>query len=265
MMDYELKTYYLDKPLVIGRVFDVFIPSEIKKDIAIFIVHGGGWRAGSRQCFHSIMEEFCNRGYMVATTDYRLYAKDAFEQVADIRETYDAFVSLLKEKNLPLKIAVYGESAGAHLVSLLSCANPGEIGEKCNLKNEWVKPYCVMLQSTPVDFLPFESMMPSMRRSMQSIAGAPYEQEPERYQRLSLINYIREDNPQIFFMEAQYENLFYSHHTKAVCDKHNTMGIESKWKVYEGAEHGFFFELERKVQKEAFEDICAYLEGNLVL
>ena len=81
-MDYEIRTYYLDKPLKVGRVFDVFMPSEIKKDVALFIVHGGGWRAGSRQLHHSIIEEFVNRGYVVATTDYRLYAKDAFEQLA---------------------------------------------------------------------------------------------------------------------------------------------------------------------------------------
>ena len=188
MSKYSIKTYYNDYPLVVGRVFDVFEPETITKDTAIFMVHGGGWRAGSRQKFHQIMEAFCLRGYFVASTDYRLNAKDAFVQLSDVRASYDAFVSLLKQKNRPLKIAVYGESAGAHLASLLTCAEPGEAGEENSLQNEWVKPCKAMLQATPVDFAPFESMMPSARNMMLSIAGVSYEAAPEVYERLSFKN-----------------------------------------------------------------------------
>ena len=95
---------------------------------------------------------------------------------------------------------------------------------------------------------------------MQSIAGVAYETAPEVYERLSLKNYIRKDNPPVFFMEAEYENLFYSKHTKEVYERHLAWGIASKWKVYEGMEHGFFFDLVRKGQLEALEDICKYIE-----
>lgn len=262
-MDYTLRSYYLDKPLVTGRVFDVFEPAEIKKDIAIFIVHGGGWRGGSRTSFHKIMEAFAERGYISASADYRLNAKDAFYQLADIREAYDAFVSILKEKNRPLKIAVYGESAGAHLASLLICASPFECGEKNNLKNGWVKPCFGMLQATPVDFFPYESIMPQFWTTMQGIAGAPYESDPERYERLSLKNYIRKDNPPIFFLEAEREHIFMPEYTLKVAKKHRALGINSQWKIYKGVEHGFFYELKRKAQIEAFEDICSFLDGKL--
>lgn len=261
MCQYSIKTYYNDFPLVVGRVFDVFEPENITKDVAIFIVHGGGWRVGSRQSFHKIMEAFCLRGYIVASTDYRLDAKDAFVQLSDIRASYDNFISLLKEKNRPLKVAVYGESAGAHLVSLLACADPGEAGEENSLKNDWIKPYKAILQSTPIDFAPFENMMPSLRDSMRSIAGVAYEDQPEVYERLSLKNYIRKDNPSIFFMEAEYEGMFYSKHTKAVYEQLIEFGVDAKWKIYEGMEHGFFFNFDRKGQREGFEDICNFIDG----
>ena len=261
-MKYAINSYYLDYPLINGRVFDVFTPKDIIKDTAIFIVHGGGWRGGSRQSFHKIMEAFCIRGYIVASTDYRLYAKDAFEQLSDIRAAYDRFVSILKDMNRPLKIAVYGESAGAHLASLLAFANPNEVGEKNELKNEWVKPCKVMLQATPIDFAPFESMMPSIKSAMCSIAGDTYDNAPEIYEFLSPKKYIRKDNPPVFFMEAEYENLFYSKHTKEVYLQHKEMGIDSKWKVYEGVEHGFFFDLDRIAQRQALQDICDFIEGN---
>ena len=256
-------SYYLDSPLVKGRVFDVFEPEEITKDVAVFIVHGGGWRGGTRTSFHSIMEALNERGYLVASTDYRLYAKDTFQQLSDVRDAYNRFTELLREKNRPLRIAVYGESAGAHLASLLLCAHPGECGEQISGDGQWIAPEMGILQATPVDFLPWEGMMPQFWGTMQDIAGAPYDREPERYERLSLKNYVRQDNPPIFFMEAELEHLFLSEHTLRVVKRHREMGIRSHWKVYEKVEHGFFYELKRKRQLEAFEDICLYLDGKL--
>lgn len=262
-MRYHFQSYYLDCPLQVGRVFDVFEPEKITKDVAVFIVHGGGWRSGSRAAFHGIMEALNQRGYLVASTDYRLNAKDAFEQLSDIRASYDRFVTLLKKKGRPLRIAVYGESAGAHLASLLLCAAPGECGEENALENEWIRPCMGILQATPCDFLHWEGMIPAFWSTMQDIAGAPYEQDPQRYERLSLKNYIRSSNPPIFFVEAELEHLFPSEYTLEIAKKHRSMDVRSHWKVYEKVEHGFFYELKRKRQLEAFEDICLFLDGRL--
>lgn len=62
-MKNEFYSYYLDTPLVPGRVFDVFEPEKITKDVSLFIIHGGRWRTGSRTTFHSVMEAFNNEGY----------------------------------------------------------------------------------------------------------------------------------------------------------------------------------------------------------
>ena len=67
-MKHVFKSYYLDYPLVKGRIFDVFEPEEITKDVAVFWVHGGGWRGGDR-VFHTIMEALNERGYLVASTE----------------------------------------------------------------------------------------------------------------------------------------------------------------------------------------------------
>lgn len=262
-MKYKFESYYLDSPIVNGRVFDVFEPEEITKDTAVFLVHGGGWRGGSRTKFHEIMEEFNNRGYIVASTDYRLNAKDALEQVIDVRRAYDRFVTLLKEKGRPLKIAVYGESAGAHLAGFLICTTPQQMGEEISLVNEWVRPCKGVLQATPMDFLPWEGMMPQVWNMLQSAAGVQYKENPEFYEKLSLKNYIDETNPPIFFMEAQLEGMFFSEYTLDVVKKHRDCGIKSQWKVYHRMEHGFFYELKRKAQLEAMDDFCMFLEERL--
>lgn len=263
-MKYSYQSFYLDYPLVVGRVFDVFMPEIVSKDVSVFWVHGGAWRGGRRDEFHKIMQALNDRGYIVASTDYRLDAKDAFEQLRDIRASYDRFVSFLKEKNIPLNIAVYGVSAGAHLASLMTCTEPGGCGEENDiLSNSWVKPCMAVFQSTPYDFLPWEGMMPQFWNIMQDIAGARYDEEPERFECLSLKNYINKTNPPMFFMEAEFENLFPSEYTKKIAEQHRKWGIKSHWKKYKRMEHGFFYELTRKAQLEALEDFCLFLDGNL--
>ena len=157
-MNHMFQSYYLDRPLVRGRVFDIFEPEHITRDTAVFFVHGGGWHAGTRAFCHEIMEALNERGWTAASADYRLSGVTAFDQLQDIREAYDRLVTLLKERGRPLKIAVYGESAGAHLASLLLCAAPGECGESFHPANEWVKPCRGILQATPADFMPWEGM-----------------------------------------------------------------------------------------------------------
>lgn len=256
----KFNSYYLDTPIIKGRAFDVFFPEEIKHKTQIFIVHGGGWRGGSRVSFHVIMEKLAELGYVCATSDYRLNAKDAFEQISDLRDSYTAFVKLLEERGIAPRIAVYGESAGSHLASLLCYANAGECGEIYN--GEWVKPALAILHATPVHFIPYEWMSDTLKSCIRSIAGASYEDAPEVYERLSLSSYVRQDNPKTFFIEAGNESMFPSEYTKNIAEAHNRMGIPSFQKIYPNCEHGFFYDLTRKAQREAFDDICKFIEND---
>ena len=262
---FSFTTYYLDDKLVRGRVLDVFMPEKVTQKTALFFVHGGGWTNGSRDRFHEIMQAFGERGFICASTDYRLLPmtpgkRTAADQLADVRESYDAFVSILKEKNIVPEIAAFGSSAGAHLASLLVCALPGECGDKPALKNDWIQPVCGMVQATPASFVPWPESYPAMWGMMERAAGGTYEEVPENYRRLSLENYIRKDNPPLFFMEAENEGLFPGHYNKVLLEKHLQWGLPSQMKVYQYAEHGFFYDLSRPIQLEAFEDIFNFVK-----
>jgi acetyl esterase/lipase len=260
------QSYYLDSPLNLDRVMDIFEPDADApvRDMALFFVHGGGWHSGSRTVFHVLMQEFCNLGYYCCTTDYRLSGVNAFDQLSDIREAFDIFVGMLKERNINCRFAVIGSSAGAHLASLMACALPGECGEDVSkLRYPEVRPVKAILQATPYDFKHWEGMMPPFWAQMERAAGGKYADDPERFERLSLCNYIREDNPEIFFIEAGLEHLFPVELTRELARKQRSMNIASCWKVYDRVEHGFFYDLTREMQKAAFKDACSFLEDKL--
>ena len=236
-MAYQNITHFLDRPIQTGRVYDIFLPENIQHETAIFLIHGGGWTGGSRTNFHTpIMETLAEKGYIVASTDYRLTVS-AMEQLKDCREAYMHFVNELRKLNRPVKIAVYGSSAGAHLASLLSVAKPGASGE--DFSGEWVDPECVMLQSCPMSFEPWDEIFPHIWTSMQHAARVPSDKDPEVYKKLSL-----------------------DHHIPA--KKIASLKVPAIVKIYKNMEHGFLFNFDREHQREAFADLIKYIENETI-
>ena len=261
-MAYKFVTHFLDCPIVKERVYDIFIPENIQHDTAIFLIHGGGWAGGSRTNYYTpIMETLAEKGYIVATTDYRLTVS-AMEQLKDCREAYMHFVNELKKMGRPLTIAVHGSSAGAHLASLLAVAAPGACGD--DFKGEWVEPECVLLQACPMSFEPWEEIFPHVWSAMQRAARVPYEENPEVYRKLSLDHHIHAGMPRIFFMEAEWEHMFWPHQKVSLSKKIASLKSPVMVKIYKNMEHGFIFNFDRPHQREAFADLIKFIEKEQV-
>ena len=263
-MTFEYKSVYLDKPIIKERALDIFVPENITQDISMIFVHGGGWSGGVRQNMHKIMEGFCDKGFICASFDYRLNV-DGFSQVTDLRHAYDYFISLLKEQKRPLKIVTYGSSAGAHLNALMSLASPGECGEELefngmSLKNDWIRPLGSMFQAIPMLFEPWEDIFPPSWECFKRVAGVSWDEHPEVYKRLAPMEYLSAETQPLFFLNASDEHMFPKRYTEQAAEKLDALGRECKIKVYENAEHGFFYDLTRRCQKEAFTDILDFMK-----
>jgi acetyl esterase/lipase len=267
-MSYTFETVYFDKPIVTNRSIDIFMPTTVTRDIAIFFVHGGGWFGGTKTCYHKIMEAFNQVGFICGSVDYRLGGKDTqiTDQITDIRHGYDIFTGLLKKHNRPLKIFVHGSSAGAHLSGLLALAAPGECGEDAEFngfirQHEWVKPVGYASQSTPTKFEPWEDIFPPILDCIQRIVGKPYLGNENYYHKFALETYLNSNNCPTFFLAAANEHMFPIEHAEAFILQLNQLGGRGKFKIYANTEHGFFYDLTRRQQKEAFQDIIDFIES----
>lgn len=261
----HIDTYFLDD-FPSSRVFDVFEPEKITRDVVVFFVHGGGWTGGSRSTFYPMITELNKLGYLCASTDYRLVSSGvnntvtAFDQLADIRESYQEFIAIAEKKIASPRPVVFGSSAGAHLASLLVAALPGECGEKELTRTPWKKPVAGMFQSTPASFEPWEDIFPAVWGSMQLAVGAKYDDAPASFHALSLNCYIRPENPPMLFLEAGNEHMFPGEMTQEIVRQHQKWGIDSRWHKFDTAEHGFLYAVTRRPQKEAFSVIVKFLE-----
>ncbi|MFN2351550.1 MAG: alpha/beta hydrolase family protein [Kiritimatiellia bacterium] len=263
-MAYTYKSVYLDDEMIRGRVFDFMRPASANQKVSVFWVHGGGWVAGHREGGHAVIKALLQRGFVCATTDYRLTGVKALDQLADIREAYAAFCGLLAEHGLPERVCVYGESAGAHLAALLALAAPGACGESAPSDQPQGQMSCLapvgaVLQSTPVCFTPWPDIFPRIWAGMQQIAGARYEDNPELFRRLSPIEYVDEKTCPVFFMEAENEHMFPHAQVEEFAGEMRCHGRRVELKKYLRVEHGFFYDLTRWQQRAALDDMVNFM------
>jgi acetyl esterase/lipase len=240
---------------------DIFNAPEATREVALFFVHGGGWRGGSRTIFHSIIHEYSRRGFDCASTDYRLSGVNVFDQVGDVRIGLDIFAGELKKRNCPARVLLIGSSAGAHLALLAALAKPEECGapetplvHECEIAG-------VAVQAAPFTFEPWPDIFPGSWEAMQSAVGAPCDGNEVLYRQSSPMNYIRSGNPPLFALHAENEHMFPLDIAAEFARRSIALGNVVKEKIYPRTEHGFFYSIERRQQCEAFDDILEFAES----
>lgn len=113
---------------------DLYRPVDAKAPTLIVWVHGGAWRAGSKD--NMPLEELVKRGYAVASVDYRLSPVAKFPaQVHDCKAAIRFLRASSKQYGYDAsKIGIAGSSAGGHLVAEIGVTNghpklEGTVGE----------------------------------------------------------------------------------------------------------------------------------------
>jgi acetyl esterase/lipase len=95
---------------------------------AIVIVHGGGWRAGSKQVgvYRRLLLDYAFQGYVALSVEYRLDDEAAFPAcVEDVKCAVRWLRAHARDYNIdPNRIGAYGHSAGAHIVLMLAMCPP---------------------------------------------------------------------------------------------------------------------------------------------
>jgi acetyl esterase/lipase len=112
---------------------DLHVPNKKPRSALIVWVHGGAWRSGSRS--NMPLANLVEAGYAVASVDYRLSTQAQFPaQIHDLKASIRFLRGHAHQWELPSKkIVIAGDSAGAHLASLVGVSNrhpelEGEIG-----------------------------------------------------------------------------------------------------------------------------------------
>jgi len=107
--------------------FDVYRPKSAKNAPVIFMVHGGGWRHGSKTAKAVVQNKVAHwvgKGFVLISTDYRLLPDaDPLEQARDVAQALTTAQAKASTWGGDAhQFVLMGHSAGAHLVALINAS-----------------------------------------------------------------------------------------------------------------------------------------------
>ena len=101
---------------------DVFFNKNKKeKQTAIIIIHGGGWRSGSREQHHQMAQKLASLGYVCFTPEYRLSTEALFPAaIYDLKASIRWVRENAEKYHIdPNQIVTLGFSAGGELAAFM--------------------------------------------------------------------------------------------------------------------------------------------------
>jgi acetyl esterase/lipase len=224
-------------------------------------IHGGAWRAGSRDSGIGMLSRLAGRGYFGASLEYRLSQEATFpSQIEDCKAAIRFLRAHAQEYHLDSeRIGVWGSSAGGHLVALLGTSGGvKELEGEGGSPEESSRVQAVCDWFGPTNFLEMDAAGSRMKHDAPDspeslLIGGPIRDNPEKVARANPITYVSKDDPPFLIMHGDKDPLVPLDQSRRLYEALKGAGVETNFHIVEGAGHGFGGpELDRKV--DAFFD-----------
>ncbi len=238
---------------------DLVMPKERgdKPRAALVFVHGGGWRNGDKRkaTFLGNAIAYARKGYVCITVNYRLIHEAPFPAcIEDVKNAVRWLRANAETYHVdPDRIGGFGNSAGAHLVSMLGLAT-----EDAGLEGDG--PYrehssllqAVCASAPPTDFSLFDRDV-SVDPRFQGVKG-----DAAELARLCFpITHVREDAPPFLIIHGTDDRIVDIKHGDKFVEALKAAGAQDvTYLRIDGAGHGVFNERKEQTQP-AMEDFFA--------
>ncbi len=216
---------------------DLYLPlSASGRRPAVLMIHGGGWRYGTKAQMVVHARQLARRGYVAMSINYRLAPE--YKYPAQVEDCLAAIRWLRRHADKyqidPTKIGVYGYSAGGHLACMVGVAGDKFARTRSNgepLLDARVQ--AVVAGGAPCDF----RSMPADSEILDYWLGGARQARPAVYERASPIIAASADDPPTFFFHGENDWLvpmFIARRMQAALGR---VGVETDFFVCEGDGH----------------------------
>lgn len=134
----ETRRFWNEPPLPVGRVSESmlrtgvayrrYVPADAEPGPLLVYLHGGGWVVGTLDTHDCVARALCRHAALeVCSLDYPLAPETPFEQIVD---AITRSVSELAQLEPVQRIALCGDSAGAHLAVFAAARLAGLLGDR---------------------------------------------------------------------------------------------------------------------------------------
>jgi acetyl esterase/lipase len=209
---------------------------------AILCIHGGGFRAGTREGYDSQIIRFAQKGYVAATITYRLAPKFQFPAaVFDCKAAVRWLRANAAKYHIdPERIGVTGGSAGGHLAQFLAVTrgvkefegqggNPGFSSSVA----------CVVNYFGPSDFTKSYGKSKDAAEVLPLFLGGNLETARLRHIRSSPLNWVTPDAAPTLCIHGTEDEYVAYEQAVWLTDRLKAAGVEAELLTLKGAGHGF--------------------------
>ena len=248
--------------------FDFICPKNPQNTAlpVIFYVHGGSWCGGDKYGYTMFCEKIAKQGYFVANINYRLMPKvgiktcvaDCIKAIRYLMANQAKIVSNFGiNSSLDFdKVFLIGDSAGAHIVSLIAGK---QTAEKIKLK---IKIKALGLYYGVFDFNGIDHDPSPIMTDLDAYWKSIYPSTAELYKSISPTTYVTEKFPPTFMTSGEIDKLHFQSEVLFRLLKYSNVEVEylSFEKSRQDARHAFLNASFLKSAKEAFEQLSKFFE-----
>jgi len=225
---------------------DLYLPEKGGGPFPLIIwIHGGGWQSGSKENCLPLRVGFVNKGFAVASINYRLSGHAVFPaQIEDVKAAIRWLRAHAREYSIePDRFGLWGSSAGGHLVALAGTSGGEksfEVGPHPDVSSR-VQAVCDFYG--PTDFLAFVST-PGYQRHAEAhsaeskLIGGVVKEHPEKVARLNPITYVSPDDPPFLIVHGSRDAVVPIGQSSLLHAALQKAGVAVDFHTIEGAGHG---------------------------
>jgi len=222
---------------------------------AVVFIHGGGFRAGSRQGYDAQIKRMAQQGYVAVTVSYRLAPKYPFPAaVHDVKAAVRWLrANAAKYRIDPDRIGATGGSAGGHLAQFLGVtADIPEFEGPGGNSGVSSRVQAVVNYYGPSDFTQSYGKSVDAAEVLPLFLGGNLEQQRKRHLQASPLYWVTPRATPTLYIHGTKDN--YVAHEQAVwfVDRMKAAGAEAELLTLEGAGHGFSGEQARQAEEAMF-------------
>lgn len=209
---------------------------------AVLCIHGGGFRAGSREGNNGLCLKLAQRGFVAATASYRLAPKYQFPAaVHDVKAAVRWLRANADKYQIdPQRIGVTGDSAGGHLAQFLGVtAGVAQFeGDEGNA-DQSSSVACVVNRSGPSNLLKSYDASVDAAEVLPLFLGGDRETARQRHVLASPLNWVTPAAAPTLLLHGTEDKYVAYEQAIWMRDRLQACGVEVELLTLTGAGHGF--------------------------
>ena len=209
---------------------------------AVICIHGGGFRAGTRESFNGLCLQLAERGYVAVTVSYRLAPKYQFPAaVYDVKAAVRWMRANAEKYQIdPDRIGTTGGSAGGHLAQFLGVTSGVKKFEGDGGNAEYSSSVkCVVNFYGPSDFTKSYDASVDAKDVLPLFLGGNLQQERHRHIESSPLYWVTPEAAPTLFVHGTKDAYVAHEQAGWIVERMKAADVEATLMTIEDGDHGF--------------------------